>query len=90
MPPAKNLLPPVQDLIVLSPQKIKLVVEAINLEGERDLRFASLSQVCGLIGLMTALLCFTYLVATGHDTGAAVVLGSTVTGAITKIALSRL
>jgi len=79
-----------KELGSLTPQKIQMVMDLIDREGEREFRYAWLSMLSGTVCLLASLAIFTYLVMRGHETAAGVVFGTTIVGLIGKIVLARL
>ncbi|MBB5061278.1 hypothetical protein HDF16_006014 [Granulicella aggregans] len=88
--PEVSLVPALEDLVVLSPQKIRLILETVNSDKDPNLRYATMSLLAGSAVLVVAILAFTFLVHSDHPTAAGVLLGTSVLGVITKIILARL
>ncbi len=87
---SRALVPAAKDLALLSPQKVKLVLDAIDREGERDLQYASLAMRCGTWSLLGCLAATCYLVTIHEATMAKIVLGAAVLSIIGKIVAQRL
>jgi hypothetical protein len=88
--PPIALLPSTSDLQRLSSQKIELILEAIDREGERKLRYARLGMICGTVCLLGSLTASSYLAVIGHEKMAFVILGTSVLSVIGKMILQRL
>jgi hypothetical protein len=67
-----------------------MVMEAIDREGNREFKYATVSMICGVICLLANLGIFTYLVMNNHERAAGVVFGTAIVGLIGKIVLARL
>ena len=89
-PRSKALLPAAKDLALLSPEEVKLVLDAISQEGDRGLQYASLAMRCGTWSLLGCLAATCYLVTIHESTMAKIVLGAAVLSIIGKIVAQRL
>jgi hypothetical protein len=84
------LLPDLKDLRDLSDGSIKILLDTVSADRERELRYATLGLKWGAISLLAALIATCYLEANGQSIMARFVLGTSVLSTVGKMITGRL
>jgi hypothetical protein len=73
----------------MSVDTAKAVIEAVDKANARNHPYASLGLVFGFLAFASCVGSFTFLIYTGHPTGAGVILGTAVLGLIQQFIKAR-
>jgi hypothetical protein len=84
------LLPEIKDLAQLSDSSLKIVLDVINADRDRGLKYATLGLKWGGISLIACLAATCFLEAIGQSIMARVVLGTSVVSTVGKMITGRL